>query len=66
MDAQTILRNMMRCKKCDTIIESRHRHDWVSCQCGAIFIDGGKDYLRRGGDPEAMEDLTVFSDDPNQ
>ena len=40
--------------KCGDIIESVHRHDFVECSCGSIFVDGGHDYLRRGfpsGDP---------------
>lgn len=39
----------IRCKKCKSVIQSKHRHDLVSCKCGAIFIDGGNDYTRIGG-----------------
>ena len=49
-----ILRNRAKCLKCGDIIESVHRHDFVECSCGSIFVDGGHDYLRRGfpsGDP---------------
>lgn len=45
-----MLRNIAKCKKCGDIIESKHRHDFVQCSCGAIFVDGGNDYIRRGGD----------------
>ena len=61
--AHHIIRNAARCKKCGTEIESRHRHDWVSCKCGAIFVDGGHDYLRRGGDPADHEDLTEVQEE---
>ena len=44
----TVLRNRAKCGRCGDVIESKHRHDFKSCSCGAIFIDGGKDYLRRG------------------
>lgn len=47
-----IIRNAAQCAKCEDVIESTHRHDFVSCKCGAIFIDGGHDYLRGGGNPE--------------
>ena len=40
--------NKVRCKKCNEVIESKHRHDFKSCKCGAIFIDGGTDYQRYG------------------
>jgi hypothetical protein len=54
----TITRNAARCRKCDTVIESRSVHDFVSCKCGAIFVDGGLDYLRVGGNPEDFESLS--------
>lgn len=40
----------LKCIKCNDIIESKFRHDYVKCSCGAIFVDGGDDYLRYGGD----------------
>jgi hypothetical protein len=43
-----IIRNAAQCLKCNDIIESRHRHDWVSCKCGEIFVDGGLAYMRAG------------------
>jgi hypothetical protein len=60
----TILSNKAQCAKCKDIIESTHRHDWVSCSCGAIFVDGGKDYLRRGGNPEDFIELSERTEDP--
>ncbi len=45
---QKIIHNRIRCKICGDIIESRHRHDFVRCKCGACFTDGGHDYIRRG------------------
>lgn len=50
--------NKARCRKCGDIIESMFRHDFVQCKCKAIFVDGGKDYLRRGGRPVDFEDLS--------
>ena len=51
-----LIRNAARCLNCKTIIESKHRHDFVVCPCfkdevgnTGIFIDGGHDYIRRGG-----------------
>lgn len=43
-----VLVNKVRCKKCDDVIESTHSHDFRRCKCGAIFIDGGKEYQRYG------------------
>ena len=49
-------RNRVKCKKCEHVIESKHRHDFVECQCGAVFVDGGSDYHRRGWPGGKMED----------
>lgn len=43
-----LTRNAARCLLCDTVVESKHRHDFVRCKCGNLFVDGGHDYLRRG------------------
>lgn len=40
------MRNRAKCKQCNAIIESKHRHDYVTCSCGAISVDGGNDYYR--------------------
>ncbi len=42
------MRNSARCKLCGDEIESKHVHDFVSCKCGEIFVDGGKAYTKRG------------------
>jgi len=39
----------IKCINCGDIIFSRARHDCRGCTCGAIFIDGGFDYVRVGG-----------------
>ena len=53
-----ILFNMARCKKCGDVVRSYHTHDLHTCRCGTIFVDGGEDYLRRGGDMKYFEDLS--------
>jgi hypothetical protein len=58
-----IIRNAAQCAKCGDIIESNHRHDFVSCSCSAIFIDGGHDYFRVGGNPENFISLAEVSDE---
>ncbi len=44
---ERIISNKVRCKKCGEIIESKNRHDFVTCKCGAVSVDGGHDYLKR-------------------
>lgn len=43
-----IVRNMIRCNRCGEVIESKYRHDYVTCKCRCCSVDGGHDYLRRG------------------
>ena len=43
-----IITNKIKCNHCGDIIESKGRHDFVTCSCGVCSVDGGHDYLRRG------------------
>jgi hypothetical protein len=47
MSFQKIISNKARCKICGDTIESKSRHDFVTCLCGALSVDGGTDYIRR-------------------
>lgn len=42
--------NKIKCLECNTELESKFRHDFVSCDCpNNSFTDGGDDYMRIGG-----------------
>ena len=61
-----IIRNAVQCKNCWDIIESTYRHDFRTCSCGKVSVDGGHDYLRRCYESEdCYIDLseTIDSDD---
>lgn len=36
------MRNIAKCKKCLSVIESFHSKDYVECKCGEIAVDGGE------------------------
>lgn len=55
-----IIRNRIRCKHCGDIIESTNTHDFKFCSCGRVAIDGGKNYLKRSGNINDWEELSVF------
>ena len=55
-----IIQNEAQCMKCGDIIVSKHVHDFVACRCGAIFVDGGMEYLRRGGEEEDFVDRSLL------
>ena len=51
-----------QCLDCEDILESKHRHHFVKCQCGNSFLDGGDDYVRGGGNLLPLLD-DMFDDD---
>lgn len=61
-----IVVNKIRCRRCGDIIESRYTHDFKWCSCGKCAVDGGHDYLRRTGEHEDYEELSVVIDNSSQ
>ena len=53
-----IVENAALCLSCGDKIVSKHRHDFVTCTCGAVSVDGGQEYLRRVGDFGNAMDLS--------
>jgi len=42
--------NCVKCLKCGNIIFSRAIHDFRSCTCESVSVDGGFDYMKVCGD----------------
>ncbi len=40
------MRNRAKCKICRQIIESKSIHDYVTCPCGEISLDGGTESFK--------------------
>lgn len=38
--------NAVKCLECKAVVRSLHRHDFRTCRCGAVSVDGGPDYQR--------------------
>ena len=49
----------IQCMCCGKVLESKYRHDFVSCDCSnQTFLDGGDDYRRCGGiDMDKIRDV---------
>lgn len=45
--SERIIRNAAECPECHEVVESKSVHDYVTCGCGGIGVDGGLDYIRR-------------------
>ena len=39
--------NAARCRSCGEEVRSRNRHDFRSCSCGDVTVDGGSFYCKR-------------------
>jgi len=59
---ETIIKNRAYCKKCSIEVESKSVHDFRSCKCGSLSVDGGRDYLHRLGDPNTYIDTSIVTD----
>ncbi len=57
-----IIRNAIKCNHCGDVIESTHRHNFVTCSCGCCSVDGGLDYLRRCFKNSQEEDFIDLSE----
>lgn len=57
--------NGAKCLECGNEIYSLHRHDFVTCGCGNISVDGGLDYLKRSVRDgfDSSIDLSEIDDD---
>lgn len=63
-----IITNKIKCRKCGDVLESVFTHDLKRCKCGAVEIDGGKEYLRRSAKnlDDIIELSTVINEDEIQ
>ena len=57
-----ILRNSIICTDCNQEIVSRHRHDYITCSCGKVSIDGGSSYLKRSGNNYIDTSISINDD----
>lgn len=55
---EEIISNKIKCKKRGDNIESKSTNDYKRCSCGAVAVDGGKDYLKRIGKEEDYIELS--------
>ena len=59
-----IIENSAKCLKCGDKIVSKHRHDYVTCSCGNVSVDGGLDYCRRSfKEMDTWIDTSIWEDD---
>ena len=59
---KVLTKNSVKCLVCNTILESKHRHDFQQCNCSnGAFVDGGLSYERLGAmDLDLIENLCEY------
>ena len=57
-----LTRNAVKCLVCNSVLESRHRHDYAQCSCpNEVATDGGLDYQRISAkDLDLIENLCEY------
>lgn len=62
---RVIKANRAKCLLCHEVLESKYTHDFVTCSCGNLSVDGGHSYLRRAAiDSTLYEELSVYGERP--
>lgn len=58
--------NAATCNNCGSYIRSKNRHDFVTCECGAVSVDGGSWYAKRTFDATSVggytDEIIMFED----
>lgn len=57
-----IITNKIKCNHCGDIITSTFTHDFQTCSCGRVSVDGGHSYLKRSFcERDDFTDLSVVT-----
>ena len=61
---QVLTRNAIKCLQCNTVLESKYRHDYQACCCSnRAFVDGGLSCIRLGAMKlDLVEDLSEYKE----
>lgn len=57
--------NAVECTECGDVVRSKNRHDFVTCSCGSVSLDGGSWYGRLVGDLSKMINRIIMFNDVN-
>lgn len=63
LDIGPIYVNAAICNLCGWFVRSRNRHDFVTCRCGALSVDGGSWYCKRTGNHKDYTDVIELFDE---
>ena len=62
-----VIINKAQCLKCKEILESKDVHDYKTCSCGYLSVDGGLEYCKRNcQDFLAYKEMSVTERELNE
>ena len=62
-----ITKNQAMCNNCGQVISSEHQHDFVTCSCGKLSVDGGLHSIRRCfEDRDEWSEMSEFGDEEGE
>ena len=62
MKYKKVIVNKAKCLICNQVLESKFAHDFKSCRCGNLSVDGGLEYVRRGyKDKDSYQELSEYN-----
>ena len=65
MTEDKLIVNRAKCLVCGDIIVSKYIHDYVTCECGSLSVDGGQEYLKRSySDRSEVLELNLYQSSP--
>lgn len=62
MNNEYIVSNQVRCLKCWDTPFSMTQHDYRSCTCQEVTVDGGQAYLKRLGAKDKWKEMSITID----
>ena len=64
MSEKKLIKNAIKCNHCGDVIESKYTHDFVTCSCETVSVDGGLSYCKRSfkNGLDDFEDLSEWEE----
>ena len=56
-----LLRNMVQCVECSSVLETTAVNDYYNCRCGRVSLSGGLEYIHQVyAKPEDFLDVSIW------
>lgn len=64
MNVKKLIKNVIKCNHCGDVIISEYTHDFKTCSCGTVSVDGGLSYAKRSfkNSPDDFTDMCEYEE----